>query len=236
MDERTFLLAMDTSTPHAALALCPAEGPPCTASADPAERHGRALVPAVRDLLRTAGLVPGELDGIVVGTGPGSYTGLRIGVTVAKAFAYALGKPLATFDSLEVMARNAPPEALCVSVISDAQRGDLYVADFRRDAPGGNLLQVSPTRVEPLASWAAALPEGVCVLGPALAVPRIAPGIPAHAVVPPDDSAHRPDPRAVATLAREVWRTGFRVDPFFLEPLYLRRSSAEEQWDRKTQA
>jgi tRNA threonylcarbamoyladenosine biosynthesis protein TsaB len=229
------LLALDTSTTRAALVVVPAGGGPARAACpdpDPSARHGRALVPAIRALLAGAGLAPADLGGLAVGLGPGSYTGLRIGLTAAKALAYALGAPLAGFDSLEAVARNAPADALRVAVVADAQRGDLYAADFARDRPGAPLARAAPTRVVPLDRWAAALPDGAFVLGPALTVPRLADLVPARARHPDDPAANRPDPLRLAAFARDVWLSGRRDDPWFLEPVYLRRSAAEEQWDR----
>ena len=230
------LLVLDTSTPRAALAVATASGLVRTASPDPATRHGRTLVPAIRDLIANAGLRLDQLDGLVVGLGPGSYTGLRVGITAAKTLAYALGKPLAGFDSLEAVARNAPASALAVSAIGDAQRGDLYAADFARDRPGAPLVRTAPTRVVSLDQWAAALPDDAFVLGPALAVERLATRIPAHLNRPDDPDAQCPDPARLAELAREVWQSGRRDEVMFLEPVYLRRSAAEEQWERRGSA
>lgn len=174
-----------------------------------------------------------DLDGLAVGLGPGSYTGLRVGLTAVKTLAYALGKPLVGFDSLETIARNAPESALRVSVIGDAQRGDLYVADFARPEPGEGLVREETTRIVSLDAWAAGLPEGTFVLGPALAVERLATRIPLRFRRPDHPDANWPDPRRLADLARHVWDSGRRDDVFFLEPLYLRRSAAEDQWEAK---
>jgi len=231
------LLVLDTSTRRAALALVTAGGLVRAARPDPEARHGRALLPAVRDLLAAAGLRAADLDGLAVGVGPGSYTGLRVGVTAAKTLAYALGKPLAALDSLEAVARNAPDDALTVAAIADAQRGDLYAADFARRAPGGPLVRTGPTRVVAAGPWAAGLAEGAYVLGPAMTLPKLAAAVLDHARSPgpdrPDD--HDPDPERLAALALEVWRSGRRDDPLTLEPVYLRRSAAEDQWERRVQ-
>ena len=168
------LLALDTSTSRAALAVVTAGGKVRTAAPDPSARHGRALVPSVRRLLADAGLSVADLDGLAVGIGPGSYTGLRVGLTAVKTLAYALGKPLVGFDSLEAIARNAPESARRVSVIADAQRGDVYAADFARSGPGAPLTRIAPTRVVPVDRWAVELPDGAFVLGPALAVEKLA--------------------------------------------------------------
>jgi tRNA threonylcarbamoyladenosine biosynthesis protein TsaB len=226
------LLALDTSTTRAALALATAAGGVFAAAPDPSARHGRALVPAVRDLLAGAGLTVAGLGGFVVGLGPGSYTGLRIGLTAAKTLAYASGKPLAGFDSLELIARNATPGPLRVAVIADAQRGDVYAADFARDAPASPLVRVAPTRVVPFDRWAAELPEEALVLGPAAASERYAAALPPSAGLPDDPSAHWPDPHRLADLAHDVWRSGRRDEIWFLEPVYLRRSAAEEHWEK----
>src|SRR4051794_8320527 len=95
------LLALDTSTPVAAVALARGDGDVLVAPSDPDPRHGRALLPMVRDLLARSGLALRDLDVLAVGLGPGSYTGLRIGLTAAKTLAYATGVPLIGLDSLE---------------------------------------------------------------------------------------------------------------------------------------
>jgi tRNA threonylcarbamoyladenosine biosynthesis protein TsaB len=206
-----------------------ADGAVHSAAPDPAPRHGRNLVPAIRDLLRVAGLTPADVDLWAVGLGPGSYTGLRIGLTAAKTLAYVSGKPLVGFDSLEAVARNAPDDAPRVTVIADAQRGDLYTADFARDRPAGPLVRTSPTRVESQAHWSARLAEGTLVLGPVLE--RLNPPLP-PSVRTADPALNGPDGRRLLGLAREFWESGRRDDPFFLEPLYLRHSAAEDQWEK----
>lgn len=226
------LLALDTSTLRAAVCLVAPGEPPRSAAPDPAARHGRTLVPALRDLLAGAGLTVDGLDGLVVGLGPGSYTGLRVGVTAAKTMAYAAGKPLAAFDSLELLARNAPADAPRVAVISDAQRGDVYHAEFVRDRSGGPLIPVAPTRIVAFEAWSASAEPGTFVVGPAVILPKFAGLMPEGVILPDDSERHWPDPAQLAALAREVWATGRRVDPFLLEPAYLRRSAAEEQWER----
>ena len=92
------ILALDTSTPRAAVALATADGDVHVARPDPEARHGRDLVPGVRDLLRRAGLAARAIDVVAVGLGPGSYTGLMVGLTAAKVLAYASGAPLVGFD------------------------------------------------------------------------------------------------------------------------------------------
>jgi tRNA threonylcarbamoyladenosine biosynthesis protein TsaB len=121
-------------------------------------------------------------------------------------------------------------------VIADAQRGDLYAATFERLAPDATLVRSSLTEIVPLERWAALLPAGTFVLGPALSVPRIASGIPSHVRRSPETALDWPNPMQLVDLALEIWRSGRRDDIWFLEPVYLRRSAAEEQWERKDEA
>ena len=168
---------------------------------------------------------------MAVGLGPGSYTGLRIGLTAAKTIAYACrDPPLVPLDSLEAIARNAPLDALRVAIAVDAQRGDAYVAEFARRDPEAPLLRQSPTRIEPAEAWANALEPGTLVLGPGL--DKLLPTWPAQLRRASLDQGH-PDPARLIDLAREAWEAGRLLDPFFVEPVYLRRSAAEDQWEAR---
>lgn len=226
------LLALDTSTEQAVLALSIGSGRMLAAEPGPGRRHGRDLIPRLRDLLAQGGIRPAELDAIAVGVGPGSYTGLRVGVTAAKTLAYATGAMLLALDSLHAIGRNAPVEAARIAVIADAQRNDLYVARLSRSAPGLPPSPEGETRIEPLESWVGSLEPGTVVLGPALDLPRVRSAVPVAFLAPPDVPDH---PQAVhlLELARDAFHAGRRENPWLLEPCYLRRSAAEDQWDAR---
>jgi tRNA threonylcarbamoyladenosine biosynthesis protein TsaB len=227
------LLAIDTSTDHAAIALMTANDAILVAETDPSQRHGRRLIPAIDALLKSAGLAVADLDFLAVGLGPGSYTGLRIGLTAAKTLAYATGKPMLGFDSLEAIAQNASTDDTRVTVLADAQRGDVYVAEFARPNVSSGLLRIAATRVEPFVEWSARLSERTLVLGPALGRAR---DLPPLALRAEDPSRNRPDGRQIVGLALNAWHAGRRDDPWYLEPLYLRRSAAEDQWEARNRA
>ena len=226
------LLALDTSTNRAAIALLVATGQVSATTTEASRRHGRDLIPRVSSLLAEGGLRAVDLDVVAVGLGPGSYTGLRVGVTAAKTLAYVTGAALLGLDSLEVVGRNAPPEVLRVSVLGDAQRGEVYVADLQRPAAGAPLRPVRESHIEPLSAWLDRLESGVYVLGPGLESPRIRSALP-PGLIADDPALNYPQGRHLIEMASEVYSSGHRENPWLVEPRYLRRSAAEDQWNTR---
>ena len=92
------LLALETSTLRASLAVQKSDGIRELCATDPSQRHGRELLPAIEAMLQRVNVSAKNLDVIAVGLGPGSYTGLRVGVTAAKTLAYAIGAKLVGLD------------------------------------------------------------------------------------------------------------------------------------------
>jgi tRNA threonylcarbamoyladenosine biosynthesis protein TsaB len=229
------LVVLDTSTERGAVGVAAPSGMVIAATTETARRHGRDLLPTLSAALESAGLSLRSVELIAVGLGPGSYTGLRVGLTAAKTLAYATGAALLGLDSLEAVARNAPAEALRISVVADAQRGDLYVAEFNRQVPSGHLICTRTSQIESLGSWQARLENGTYVLGPGLHSPRIVAALPPW-LSPPDPALNYPSGHQLVELARDVWARGQRDDLWQIEPRYLRRSSAEEKWDSSPQS
>jgi tRNA threonylcarbamoyladenosine biosynthesis protein TsaB len=222
------LLVLDTSTARAVIGLEAGSGKRYQAVAGAPQGHGRDLVPRLGELLGHAGIAAADLDVIGVGLGPGSYTGLRVGVTAAKTLAHVTGAVLVGFDSLEAVARNAPPDAADVSIVADAHRGLVYTADFQRAAPGAPLVPVRPSQIEAIFAWLARLGRGVLVFGPGLSSPRIRPLVPPEYIAA-DGTGNDPDSFRLIELAIEVWKSGRHENYWLLEPRYLRGSAAEEK-------
>jgi tRNA threonylcarbamoyladenosine biosynthesis protein TsaB len=225
-------LVLDTSTERGAIGVTAPSGSRHVATTDRGRRHGRDLIPSVAATLRDAGLTANEIGVIAVGLGPGSYTGLRVGLTAAKALAYATRASLLGLDSLEAIALNAPAEWQHVSVIADAQRRQLYVADFVREEFAGPLHRVGATRIESLTAWLERLKPKTLALGPALESPRIQSSLPVG-LLNLEPELNFPDSHRLIDLAIQSWAAGMRNDVWLLEPNYLRQSSAEELWDAR---
>src|SRR5262249_5318634 len=102
---------------------------------DEARRHARDLAPAVAELLAHERWKPRDMDGVLVSRGPGSYTGLRVGVMSAKTFAYATGCALVALETFAVIASQAPAEIKQLTVLADAQQDKVYIQNFALTAP-----------------------------------------------------------------------------------------------------
>lgn len=106
--------------------------------------HSRTLMPMVEDMLRNADLTLAECDVIAVANGPGSFTGIRIGIAAAKGLAFAAEKPMAGISTLEAMAMNCIGTAGLIVCAMDARRQQVYNALFLSD--GNRLTRLSPDR------------------------------------------------------------------------------------------
>jgi tRNA threonylcarbamoyladenosine biosynthesis protein TsaB len=225
------LLLLETSGRIGQVALARGNGLKRARQLDEARRHARDLAPAVAELLAAENWKPRDLDAVVVSKGPGSYTGLRVGIMSAKAFAYATGCTLVAVDTLAAVALQAPAEASPLHVLADAQQDKVYVQRFARDTPRDFPRPVSPLAIREFTEWLDTLEGKTWVSGPGLRgkAPRLRPGI---QIVP----AELWDPRVEGLLriGLDRYRKGEHEDVWSLEPLYLRPSSAEAKWREKT--
>jgi len=224
MAERARLLMVETSGRNGFVAA--AEGPTLLAvrRLDEARRHARDLAPAAVELLTAQGWKARDLHGVVISLGPGSYTGLRVGVMSAKTLAYAVGCALIGVETFAVVAAQAPKEVISLDIIADAQQEKIYVQSFARH--GDEWRPLDALGIRPFAEWLALRKPETWVSGPGLH--RWAPRLPTDA--PAVDAAlWDPQPETFLQVGVKRYAVGERDDPFTLEPLYLRPSSAEEQ-------
>jgi len=133
------VLCLDTSTPTARVALFDGAGQALAGAEATAERHSQHVLKLVDDVLRSAAARPEMLAGIACGAGPGSFTGLRVGLAVAKGLALATGAPLLLVSSLQALAldiaRRAPPGTRFVVPCIDAGKGEVYAIVRAGDEP-----------------------------------------------------------------------------------------------------
>jgi tRNA threonylcarbamoyladenosine biosynthesis protein TsaB len=183
-------------------------------------------VPAVAELLAAQGWQPRDLHGILVSRGPGSYTGLRVGIMSAKTLAYALACPLVAVETFAAIAVQAPAEAVRLDVFADAQQERIYVQRFARSGPAAWAAE-GPLAIVGLGDWLAQRDAGAWMTGPGLH--QYNARLPAD--IPRVEAAlWDPQPNSLLRLGLLRYRAGSTDDVWGLEPLYLRPSSAEEKW------
>lgn len=197
---------------------------------DPRRRSAQSLAPAVAEVLAAAGCRPTEVHIVAVTVGPGSFTSLRVGVTTAKVFAYAVGAAVLGINTLEAIAAESLLAArvdtgAIIATANDAQRGDVYAARFRAVADG-QLECLAPPAIHRADDWLAALEHGWMIAGPALET--LAARLPAGAIIAPRE-AWMPTAATVGRLAASKYAEGHRDDVWTLAPFYLRKSAAEEK-------
>lgn len=191
--------------------------------------HGRDLVPAVQALIARSGFRVRELGGIVVGIGPGSYTGLRVGVAVAKTLAEILDIPIYPLDSLvlPVIAAPATPAGPRAS-IADAQRGTVAVSIYDQNSPDAFWSRLHGPEImawNDMIAFCRSM-NAALITGPGLELAsRFGPvEIP---LAPPDRRI--PGPDALVEWLGCGFAEASPVDRDSLEPDYLRPSAAEEK-------
>jgi tRNA threonylcarbamoyladenosine biosynthesis protein TsaB len=228
----TIVLGFDTATPSTAVGLRLADGSTLQARDDPASGahpgHATRLLAMTQELLAEAGIGWSALTRIAVGVGPGTFTGLRVGVATARGLAQSLEVELVGVSSLWALAGPAG-EAGDGAVLAaiDARRGEVFAAAYAVADPTGELTEVMSARTLPPADLGGVLAQAV---GPHRAIGDGAVRYRDHleiagVVVPPDGSPlHRVSGRAICELGV---RTATAARPDALLPDYLRRPDAE---------
>ena len=220
-------LILETSGRVGQVALAEGEQVLAVRRLDETRRHARDLAPAVSDLFKEQGWNPRDVDGVIVDVGPGSYTGLRVGIMSAKAFAYATGCAVFGVQAFSAIATQAPEDARRLDVIADAQQGKVYVQRFVRPAATAPWEAESDLRIEIVPDWLGNFLDDAWVAGPGLTIYRD--GLKA-AVNQVDAALWDPRPQSLLLLALPRFHRNESDDSWALEPLYLRPSSAEEKW------
>ena len=218
-------LAIETSSARGSVALLDDDGSVAAKAFGEGSRHGRKLLPCVNELL---GGEPAGVGLVAVSAGPGSYTGLRVGITFAKTFAIETGVPVVGVSSLDAIAANVTqPCELCV--VADARLGKVFAALY--DLQGKKVLgdiAASPGEV------AAGLQSGTLVIGGGLK--RYREIFAQAAEVSDDESIWWPTAVNVGRLGRAKFADAGGEDPHALVPRYLGRPQAEVKWEQSQSA
>lgn len=215
------LLALDTATDTGSLALVADGQVLMEYSLESPNAYLTSLMPGVAAMLRNSGHEVADLGAVAVSTGPGNFTGLRIGLATAKTLAWSLNCPLVPVPTLEVLAARFPFHPHPVGVVMDAKRGEVFWGLFRclEDLP--QALE-GPRRL-PVEELPARLAAPLLITGPGLSVhqevlaARLSPEI---VWAPP--AMRQPRASTLARLARRRLELGLTASPAQLTPTYLR--------------
>jgi tRNA threonylcarbamoyladenosine biosynthesis protein TsaB len=195
-------------------------------------RHAAGIVPIIDRLCRGQGWSPADVEEVYVSAGPGSFTGLRVGVTVAKTLAFATGARVVAVPTAEVLARNAPAGWQNVVIVLDAKRDQIFTATFVNDGTGRPVPREG-ARLDSLAAVLSRVARPVHLVGEGIPchqqfVPADDPGV---VITPPELWQARA--AAVAEIGYAMARWGEFTEADRLAPIYVRKPEAEEKYDEK---
>lgn len=222
------LLAIDTSTESAGLALVQNSQVLAEASWRCGQNHSVELLPRLNQLLDEAGAELKSLSCILVAKGPGSFNGLRVGLSTAKGLAFSLGIPIIGISSLELEARQHADTEMPIGPIFNAGRGDIATALYRSQ---GGWWQLAPEHLTTVKALGEEITEKTLFCGeyvPAIAG-ELKDTLKDRAEIAPD----RPRRAALlAELAKERLKSGEYDNPATLQPIYLRRPAITQRRHR----
>lgn len=223
------VLGFDTATLNCSVALIDDDQLISVYSLHSYLSHSQRLLSSIHGLLARAGLTLEDISALAISVGPGSFTGLRIGLSTAKGLAFATGKPLVGVPTLDAAASSLAPTNRLICPMIDARKGQVYAALYQyREA----------SKLQKLTADMALYPQDLCEL---IREPAIFVGSGIEAYGPlwrerlkglahfASFASHAPWAASVARLGLERLRRGEGDDPRTITPFYVRRSEAEIQ-------
>jgi tRNA threonylcarbamoyladenosine biosynthesis protein TsaB len=219
------ILAIETATLTGGAALLDGDRVLAESTLSVALTHSERLMPAVDRLLEDCGWTARHLEGLAVSIGPGSFTGLRVGLATVKGLALALELPVAPVPTLDALAWTLPFAGAPVCPMLDARKGEVYLSLYRW-TDGGMVREWDYLALPPEAAVARLSPP-VIVLGDGVLPCRpflrgLGEGV---RLAPP--ARRLPSPAVVGQLGHQILAAGAGVSPDGLGPLYFRPSEAE---------
>lgn len=237
-----WLLALETTTRNGSVALLDDDVVVAERAGDPALSHAERLPADFAAVLAGAGLAPGAIDVFAVATGPGAFTGLRIGLAAVQGLALALDRPAAGVPSLPALAwtaLEADPGLTAAGAWLEASRGEVFSAVYRRPAAGAGAWPLdaiaAPTAARPdeiLEAWQGAVPAGMSVVAACQDAGRALLARAGYLTLAAPSGMAGP-------IGRIAWRMhalGLTGPPHALMPEYVRRPDVEIDRDRRAAA
>lgn len=220
-----FVLAVHSTTPYLGVAVTEEDRILCEKVLPPGREHLENLLPMIASLMEEARIDLEQVNGFAVAKGPGSFSGIRVGMAAVKGMALALGKAVAGISSLEILAWQALKTGERGLPVIDARRGEIYTALYGKGKGRLELLD-GPTLISraTLNHFVEPYREGLILCGDEVTEGLVAQGC--NVIRRP---VQVPSAAACAILAWQRFRHGAADELHALAPLYIRRSDAEEK-------
>jgi tRNA threonylcarbamoyladenosine biosynthesis protein TsaB len=227
-----YILGIETSTKTGSVAVVSEQAVVAQYSLNIEVTHSERLMATVDRVLKDTGLAIADMDAFAVAVGPGSFTGLRIGLATVKGLVLATGKPVAAVPTLRALAAQVPFAAHPVCPILDARKHEVYAALYRVEGAGP--VQLLPEAAVSIGELAARIAGKTVFIGEAASLYRaeIEDRFGERALFGPR-SASLPSAGTVAELGLSMIKSGVPIDPDNLTPLYIRRPEAEVAWEKR---
>ena len=227
------ILGIESSTAQVGCAIGGHEGVLASAHAAKGRRHAESLAPQIDFVRRQAGVELRDIAAVAVDVGPGLYTGLRVGISTATSIAFALGVPMIGVQSLDLVAFPVRMSSRLIVAALDARRGELFHAMYRQ-VPGGMQRLTEPAVAEPddLVSDLVARDEQSLLVGDgARRYADLFAGLVDTELA--DQGLAHPNAASLVQLAHaQAMREEF-VNPWEVQPVYLRKPDAEINWSTR---
>ena len=232
-----YVLGIETATSVASIALISGDVILSERMINSRCTHSVNLINMIDDTLKSAGVELAQLGGVAVSVGPGSFTGLRIGITVAKILAFALQIPVAPVSTLKAMAYKLYGCEAVICPMLNARKGEIYTAMYKMF--DGRLVNVSSPAAMPIEQLIDILNgemHKTIFLGDAVKThyEKLASGVKIETIFA-FDSLNEPSAANVALLGSETLQRGEGINSFTLKPEYICLSQAEVKWNEKHQ-
>jgi tRNA threonylcarbamoyladenosine biosynthesis protein TsaB len=225
------VLGIDTATSCSSIGLVDDHRVIAESLLDIPVTHSERLLTSLEQILRESRCALEDLDGWAVSIGPGSFTGLRIGLSTIKGLAFATQKPVSGVSTLDVLACQIPPTPTLICPILDARKGEVYTAFYRYGEGSFPKRRCDYQALKPedlirgIDEKTIFIGDGVRRYGDFLCQ-----SLSSLAVFPPDPFFHMPHGSVLAKRGLELIQNGDVLDLSTFIPLYVRPSEAEIKW------
>lgn len=224
------ILALETATIAGSVAICDdTSGLMGEVKINVKIAHAERLMPSIQWLLESSRVTINEIDAFAISIGPGSFTGLRIGVSTVKGFAFATNRPVVAIPTLDAFARTLPFCSYQICPLLDARKDEVFAGLYRWE--DNNIIKIMPERAVSPCDLFRDIKEKTVFIGDGIIrYGDMVKEICGDKAIFPPPSIMSPSAATVGEIAFEKIKQGDLADPVSLTPFYIRKSEAELNW------